>query len=162
MPADRPTRACPHRWCRRTHTALAATGAVFLAEILFHGLASILFTGLLAVVSLAVYSMVHGKSPMEGALDDLPLAGINLVVRPGWARAAVGCDLFYAATGLFGVVLLPMPSQHGTTVPTADTAGFVALVVTVALTAFTQYAHRQATRPAKPKRVLVPALSSTI
>jgi len=156
-----PTRVCPHRWCSRLHGGLAILGVVILAQILFTGLTSVLFMAGLVVISLGVMRLMAGKSLMQQAMDDsvAEAVGVQLVVRPGWALAAVGCDLFYVLNGGLGVAFL-FAHPRTSTVPDNSASGFIALGVVIGLMAFSQFAHRQATRPAKPKRVTVPALGS--
>lgn len=157
-----PTRACPHRLCPHLHFGLLVLGTVALAQILFTGIASVLFMIALVAISLGVTRLLTGKSFMQQAMDDTlaEAVGVQLVVRPGWALVAVGCDAFYVLNAGIGVAFL-FAHPHTSSVPDASMSGFIVVGVVIGLMAFSQFAHRQATRPARPKRMTVPALGST-
>lgn len=153
-----PTRTCPHPWCPRLHWAVIGIGLVTFTQILFTGIASLLFLAAMMVIAFGIARLQAGKSLVQEAMDEQveQALGVRLVVRRGWALAAVGCDGFFvlnlaATTG----VLFAHP--HTSTVPTASTASYIAIGISLGTVAFNQFAHRQATRPAKPKRVTMPA-----
>jgi hypothetical protein len=161
-PPYRPTRQCPHRWCNRLHLSLAGLGVVIIAQTMFTGLMSVLFMAAIVAIAVGVGRLISGKSLMRQAMDEAVEAavGIHLVVRRGWALAAVGCDGFYVLNGGLSIGYL-FAHPHTSSVPESSTAGYIAVGVVIGLLAFSQFAHRQATRPAKPKRVLIPALTAT-
>lgn len=164
-----PTRVCPHRWCLPLHAAMGVLALIALIVLLTKGDAGAsasnisvfwLVTIVIAVAGYAVSRVVLGQSSGQLArLDRLDRQrGIVLVVRPAWAAAAVVADaLFVALTGsagAFAVAGESGPSQMSN----ADQGGIVfGVVVTLALVGFRDLAHRMATKPVKPKRVLVPA-----
>ena len=161
-PPFRPTRQCPHHWCSRLHLALAALGVVVITQTLFTGIASVLFMAAIVAVALGVGRLITGKSLVQQAMEEsiAEAVGVHLVARRGWALAAVGCDAFYVLNGGLSVAYL-FAHPHTSSVPDASTAGYIGIGVIIGLLAFSQFAHRQATRPAKPKRVRVPALTAS-
>lgn len=160
-PAFRPTRMCPHRLCKPVHIALAVVGLCFASQIMFQSLAGALFLAILGVIGLKVARLIHGKSLHQQVLDEAVTAASEtvLLVRQGWANVAVGCDLLFLLLGSLAVAQL-FRDTGGVNVPALDAAGMLALAVAIAIPAFSEFAHRQATRPAKTKRVLVPVTES--
>lgn len=153
MSAHRPTRMCPHRLCRPTHTALAVVGVVFLTQILLTGLVAIIFATAIGAIALGLGRLVHQKTLHQQILDDAADQGadVTLVVREGWARAAITLDLLVLTAAAFAVSTLF--ATRTMDLPTPDAGGYIALAVAIGITTATEYAHRQATRPARPKRV---------
>lgn len=161
-PPYRPTRICPHHWCPRLHMLNAVFGLVFITQILFTGIISVLFTVLVAAIGVGIQTLVHGKSPTEMATQEAmaQAVGVHLVVRPVWAGIAAAMDGLMVLFDAAAVSLLFSHPGHANT-PGASVAGITALVIAFGMLGFWNFAHRQATRPAKPKRVLLPALTAS-
>lgn len=154
----RPTRSCPHRLCRPVHAVGAVAGICVFAQFAFHSLTGLVYLALMSVLGYGVFRAVHNKTMQQAINDDLAeeCAGVELVARPGWTNIAIGCDLLFALCGGSVNVLLFRGDAVGT-VPTPDAAGYTAIGIAVGLMLLAEVSHRQATRPAKPKRILAPA-----
>lgn len=160
-PAFRPTRMCPHRLCKPIHLGLAVVGLCFIGQIIFESLVGALFIVILGVIGFKIARLIHGKSLHQQVLDDAVTAASEtvLLVRQGWANVAAGCDLLFLIVGSLSVAEL-FRGAEGVEMPAPDAAGMFILAVAIAIPAFSEFAHRQATRPAKTKRVLVPVTES--
>lgn len=155
-----PTRACPHRHCRKVHRFMGLLGiTIVVIESVSYPL---LLLGLVVFVVLAISisALTHRRTMKEellsATMDDLKPT-VPLVVRRGWANVAVGLDAFFALNGS-GMIysLLTEPSSYRGTSGLSTLLAPVGLTVSMALFWFTTYAHRKATEPAAPKRVPVP------
>jgi hypothetical protein len=158
----RATRSCPHRLCPVLHLGILPIGVVVVAQTLFTGLLSVLYMAAVLVAVLLVLRVLDRRSFSEQVVQERleRAAGVQLVVRPVWAWIAAGLDaLFLLAGGLMAVLLFEHP--HTSSVPSSPGAGYQSLAVTVGLMWFDLFAHRQATRPVRPKRASVPALGDT-
>ncbi|MGA5598482.1 hypothetical protein ACPCSE_30030 [Streptomyces cellulosae] len=156
-----PTRLCPHRWCRPVHTLLTVVAVALLAPLVFHSIVVALALPALGLISYAILRAVRGRTLTELAAEDVATrhstsSAPHLVYRPGWARIAIAGDLFFlllAATAL-PAVLLDSPGEAERVA--LEVGDISSLVTAVAFAVFTQYAHRKATEPVKPKRATVP------
>lgn len=161
-----PTKRCPHRWCRPMHRLGGALGLAALGPALFH--AGVLYMIFLAISILVITQVIKlawkGKSMMDLAIDDAAGEGSGsagnmstrfLVVRPVWARIAVGMDIL----GNLNICLILWAdlqrggADHST--PTSSAEALVALGIMGAVVWFWEFAHRKATEPAKPLRLPV-------
>ena len=159
MSTFKPTRSCPHRLCRPMHLALAGLGVVVVVQLMFHGIASVLFVAALMVLGFGALRLLSGKTLTEEILEEAAevAAGVELIVRPVWAAIAVGFDVLYVCSAALLIgMLFTQPTES--MVPGASTGAFIVVGVSVGLQVFAQFAHRQATRPAKRKRALVPVV----
>lgn len=159
--AFRPTRMCPHRLCKPVHIGLAVVGLCFISQVMFKSLVGALLIAILGVIGFKVARLIHGKTLQQQILDDAVTTASEtvLLVRHGWANVAAGCDVLFLIVGSLAVAQL-FQGAEGVELPAPDAAGLFALGVAIAIPAFSEFAHRQATRPAKTKRVLVPAIES--
>lgn len=173
-----PTKLCPHRYCRAAHHAATLLCLPFLAFMLFNaGIWYLLFIVMLCVIMTGAERMVWKRPRMELETEDrasrigsgggatvvdpegsdsepIKLGGRNgtLLVRRGWARAAIVCD-----TIVLGAVVWAVSHLASTefTVPAGGDADVLGLAVGVGFFAFSAWAHRKATEPAKPLRLMV-------
>lgn len=154
----RPTRMCPHRLCRPTHIGLGILGIVFIAQLMLTSLLTIVFMGILSVISFAVARLIHQKSLHDQVLEDAVdrTADRVLLVRTGWANTAVTLDALFLVVA--AVVVSELFTGGGkATMPTPANTGILTIAACIGISALSEFAHRQATRPVKPKRVLAPA-----
>ncbi|MFE2934941.1 hypothetical protein [Streptomyces sp. NPDC059278] len=157
-PPHRPTKLCPHRLCRPLHLAYGVCGIAVLARDLWQaGIAFILFMVLLLVIVQASQNMVWKKSARDLAIEDQAqcAGGIRLVVRPVWARLAVATDAFFLFIAVSAVAHIAEPQDYSLPAPSVESLTVVAIAV--GIFAFSAYAHRKATEPARPLRVPVAA-----
>ena len=147
-----PTRSCPHRYYRTLHTAAGISFAIFGARLLFNGLDAAVWLAVCALIGLTVSRLVHGKNVLHQVVDEAieKARGVHLIVRPGWALFAVILDGLYVDSSL-------LRDNGALALPTPDVNGFAAIGVAAAVVALYEFAHRQATRPARPKTVLATA-----
>jgi|SRR5690242_12891482 len=159
----RPTRSCPHRLCPPLHLGLIPIGTVIAFQILFTGFLSAVYGALLCVAVVAVLRLVERRSVTELLEHELleRAVGVVLVVRPVWAAVAAGMDAMYLLGGGVAVATL-FAHPHRSLLPSSPWVGYVSAVLAVGIVLFDRFAHRQATRPVKPKRVYVPALGDTV
>jgi hypothetical protein len=158
----RPTRNCPHRLCPGLHLGVIPVGLVIAAQTLFTGLPSVLYLLLAGAAVALVLRALGGKSVTEEMAQEAMerAAGVHLVVRPRWALVAAGMDAVFLLGGGSTIAVL-FAHPHQSSVPSSALFGYAAVVTAVGMVWFTRFAHRQATRPVKPKRVSVPALGDT-
>ncbi|OKI16541.1 hypothetical protein [Streptomyces sp. CB03911] len=149
-----PTKACPHRWCRPAHRTATALGGIAVVAIAVRQPWFLTILVALTVLTMATYAVITRKSMLDVATEDLPPI-IPLMVRPGWANAAVSIDLLFLLTTPV-MVLAVAQSQPGTYAADVAADGPIPILITVAVGVFHQLAHHFATRPARPKRVLAP------
>jgi hypothetical protein len=143
------------------HTTLLVLGIVLLAQIMFHGIATVLYIVATCVIGAGVLRLASGKSIVEEAMEQAAeaAAGVELVVRPAWANIAVGMDILYVgAAALFIGALFAAPNAP--MMPSSSTDAFISISVGTGVQMFAWFAHRQATRPAKRKRAFVPVMGS--
>lgn len=161
-----PTKRCPHRWCRPLHRIGGAMSLAALGPALFH--ASVLYLVFLAVSLFVVVQVVKiawkGKSMMDLAIDEAAGEGAGsdgnmstrfLVVRPVWARIAVGMDALGTAniSTILWADFQRSGADHST--PTSSTEMLIVLGVMGVIVWFWEFAHRKATEPATPLRLPV-------
>lgn len=164
-----PTRVCPHRWCLPLHAAMSVLALIAMIVLLTKGDTGAsasnisvfwLISIVIGIAGYAVSRAVLGHSSGQLAkLDRLDrIRGIVLIVRPGWAIAAIVSDaMFVALAGAAGAFALA--GQTGASQMSYVNQGDIlfGMAVTLTLTGFRDFAHHMATKPVKPKRVLVPA-----
>lgn len=162
----KPTRSCPHRFCKPLHFAVILPGLYFLSQALFDSFDNdtihlgnyilLIFIGALTVL---VIRLVHkGKTVSEIHAEDIASNKGYLIVRTGWARIAVIMDAGVVAVCYAGMWYALAAGSDGTNTVSLFSLlpAISAFVVTIT---FLEYAHYKATRPAKPKRVPVTAAS---
>lgn len=157
-PPHRPTKLCPHRFCRPIHLAYGVCGIAVVARDMWQaGIAFILFMVLLVMIVQVSQSMVWKKSVRDLAMEDHAqrAGGIRLVVRPVWARLAVAMDAFFLFIAVNAVAHIAEPQDYSLPAPSAE--AFTVMAILVGIFAFSAYAHRKATEPARPLRVPVAA-----
>ncbi|MGW5353383.1 hypothetical protein ACWERV_23090 [Streptomyces sp. NPDC004031] len=159
-----PTKRCPHRWCGPVHTMYVAIGFMMIGPTVFHAGPVYLILAALTVL-LAVQAMRiawKGKTPLDVAAEDAVARSSGgegnmstrfLVVRLVWARIAIGMDMAVAGAGASGV----WKSYRNTadySVPSSLGPVLLGVALTFGLMWFWEFAHRKATEPAKPVRLL--------
>jgi hypothetical protein len=111
----------------------------------------------LAVVYTGARAARGGRDPLDFVDKAVraPRRSGMLVVRPGWARAAITLDILYAAFVVLSVTAQFLYPIHTLAVPSPNrlVAGVIGSIGTMGLWVF---AHYMATRPVSPKRVAVP------
>lgn len=150
-----PTRLCPHRHCRSAHLALSVMSLIFLCTCVNLSWQVLVLIVLLTLLALPLNRIANGGKTVEELIVEEAKTRGKLIVRPGWARAAVISDLFFLANAIM-VSYENITSPSATQVPPADAETVVFLILAFAAVMFVPYAHRQATRPGRPKRVTVP------
>lgn len=187
-PPHVPTRLNPHRWCKALHIAPAPFALAVAAFALWHNWLLLLIFAAIITLNVWVTKVIHWRpaprsrpaslaevvkevrevpSPMQMHMEDAKYAGTGwrmLEVRKGWARVAVGMDIFW-------VVLIGWGCTHMLADPASEAAAARHVDISVgtllgflpgaALFAFTVYAHKKATQPRKPKRAWLPAFLRT-
>lgn len=160
-PPYRPTKLCPHRLCRPTHTLIGLISLAVLLPVLWRGgLAFLGYLALITVIAMALQKLVWKKSRRDLALEEhlhTGTGGLRLVVRPVWARIAVGMDALFLCGAALAVARSTQPGPDDYDVPVADQATLVSAAIVFGVVAFEAYAHRKATEPAKPLRLPVVA-----
>jgi hypothetical protein len=162
IPPFRPTRSCPHRWCRWLHGAMVVCTAVALVQILFTGILSVLYFLAISVAAWVAIWAVTGSSPRQEAMKEIlfekaaEATGVVLVVRRGWANIAAACDVVFCVF-IMEVVAESFAHPDASMVPPSLVEGAIAALLSLGMYLGRRFAHRQATRPAKPKRAWVPA-----
>lgn len=166
----RPTKGCPHRYCRLAHSLLMAVFVLFLLRIITSGLQGaiyLVFIILLALVTTSGTRLMRTKrnqAPptfLDMAIDDLKEVD-PVMVRLGWARTAVVMDvstlvLSAAAVGSMWMSLDQESTDKMTQLPAPDGSGVIGLVLALSWPLFNAFAHWKATRPRKRKRVFAAA-----
>ncbi|MEV7674995.1 hypothetical protein [Streptomyces sp. NPDC088752] len=160
----RPTRLCPHRWCRPAHMLLVAVGLVAFTPVIFHSMIAFVGIALMCLVVYAITRAVRGRTITELSAEEAAAQHGNgriphLVVHTGWARAAIAMDFFYlAVVTLLAARVLHDPAGEADAAAAAYTTEFSlpSFLLGVACAVFLQHAHKKATDPVRPKRVLVP------
>lgn len=174
----RPTKLCPHRFCRAVHGLFTLGGLPLMASLLFHAsIWFLVFLALLGVLMAGVERGVWKRSKTDLAMDDrirrtgaggratvvkpdgsdaepIKLGGNsgNLIVRRGWARAALACDLVVLWAVASSVAHL---TDLDMTVPAGSDSDLVGLGAVLGFFAFSALAHRKATELARPVRLPV-------
>ncbi|MEU7338655.1 hypothetical protein [Streptomyces sp. NPDC007074] len=154
----RPTKLCPHRYCRGIHGLVTLCGLPLIAFILFHAsIWFLVFMLLLGFIVTGAERTVWKKSRVDLAVEEHAARHTTgkttvLVVRRGWARAALVCDLIVLAAVVHSVASL---TEVDMSVPAGGDADLLALAFVVGFFAFSALAHRKATELAKPLRVPV-------
>lgn len=183
-----PTRTCPHRWCKSLHLAPVPFFLASFAFDLWHNWIFLVYLLVAVFGGIWVPRFVHFKRrPRSGPMtighvvqdlresptsidlemEDAKYAGTGwrmLEVRKGWARVAVGCDLFFVlliGTGAVATFADPAAEASKAASASLDPAMIVGFLIGMALFGFDLYAHKKATQPRKPKRAWVPAFLRT-
>jgi hypothetical protein len=185
-PPYTPTRTCPHRWCKPLHLVPVPFGLAIMAFDLWHSWVFLVFMimslTLFAVSSKMIHfrrqhrseptkikhvvqDLIESPGPIDLEMEDARYEGTGwrmLEVRKGWARAAVGCDIFVVAIiGLVAMFGSPEASAKSAADAGIDGGMIISVLVGTAFFAFQLYAHKKATQPRKPKRAWVPAFLRT-
>lgn len=154
----RPTRMCPHRFCRHAHKIILIPGLIIGPLTLSGGLAMLAVYLVGALLVGAGVALITRK-PVTDAVLDMLTPSRYLIVRPVWARIAGILDILLVAFLYLGFARILVnavhPDPHAQPLTAADALHELFVIVPVML--FYLYAHWKATQPAKPKRVLVPA-----
>lgn len=182
-----PTRTCPHRWCKALHLAPAPFMLAVIAFDMWHSWKTLVILIAGGVAGVYLPKLIHYKprprstpatfkeviedvrsspGPIDLEIQDMKYAGTGwrmLEVHKGWARVAVGCDLFIMA--LIGIAATAMVTDPAGQARRADEPlgwmSVISLVIGIAFFGFSLYAHKKATQPRKPKRAWVPAFLRT-
>lgn len=169
--AFRPTRSCPHRWCRRLHRVFGFLGTLLIFASAVQDPAALAATALIAVlagIALATSKIggvnnrvAHATSGADGSPNT------EVDVDRLWARVAVGVDIYFVVAMSSSMIAIGRMGSaafknNGQGIP-AD-LGYV-MIFSVATVVLRQYAHWRATRP-RPRRkvrarVLSPAVSKS-
>ncbi len=158
----RPTRQCPHRWCRPLHTATALLAGPSLVMLISKSMIIFMTVAVLSLVGYAVMRTVYGKTLTETAIEDeLSKTSVTLMVRPGWARAAAAMDCLWAAAATTMAYFVFTDLDAEVARSEANPPTFASLATTSALVAAYYLTHKKATDPVKPKRVTAPAPQPT-
>lgn len=151
-----PSKMCPHRCCRALHTAVGMVGGVILG--ISSPMPIMQALGFLAMLVLLTSWWIRRR---YGAIATPRYEKPNqyLIVRRGWARAALAGDLLIVFFVLLGLMVnLSMRAAH--VKPSLSDGNPVASIISTALmsgtVALVIWCHWMATRPGKPKRVRVP------
>lgn len=188
MKPYKPTRSCPHRWCKPLHIIPVPFALAVLAFDLWH---NILFMVVLAVsmtagavlqktlyfkrrqrgrpatVSEVVQDLRDAPSVADLEMKDAKYEGTGwrmLEVRKGWARVAVASDIVLVAlVGVLAVSVFSHPNEaaKGAEAMQLDMVGLLGMAISTAFFGFSLYAHKKATQPRKPKRAWLPAALQT-
>jgi len=161
----RPSRSCPHRWCRFLHRSTYMLGLILVLASLVQNpllLALMVFFSFLLAMAVTTSRMgigtqgrvAHESAGAGGSADT------EVSVDHRWAAIAVGYDIYLAFLVVSGLISLGMmgssafkPDHQG--IPPG--IGWV-LIFTSGSFVFGQYAHWRATRPRPRRRVHVKAL----
>lgn len=159
-----PTKRCPHRWCRPVHRLSGALALAALGPALFHaGILYLIFFAISVLVIMQVIKLAwKGKSMMDVAMDDAVGEGAGsdgnmssrfLVVRPVWARIAVGMDIL-SAVNICMILWADLQRGHADhSTPTSSAEALIVLALVGVVVWIWEVAHRKATEPAKPLRL---------
>jgi O-antigen ligase len=155
-PVKAPTKLCPHRFCRRLHQVAICAGLV----VALTGTNIVLqVVALLAVIG-SVYSWWLRRKYKLPAPPPLPFDRPNpyLQVRKWWARAATAGDAFLILAMLSAIAgNIGLRGQHASAAPVTVLSVLIGAAIVAVLYGAIVWCHYKATRPAKPKRVRVPA-----
>lgn len=114
-----------------------------------------------------VQDLRESPSALDLEMEDAKYAGTGwrmLEVRKGWARVAVGCDMFFVALvglSVTAMVVDPTAEAQRTAALRLDASMVIGFSIAAAIFGFALYAHKKATEPRKPKRAWVPAFLRT-
>lgn len=183
-----PTRRCPHRWCAPLHVAPAPFALAIFAFQLWNNwiflavavIGSVMMHWTTKIINFrpqrrsgpvtvkdVMLDLKESPSDADLALEDARYEGTGwrvLEVRKGWARVAVGCDMFIVAVvGLATASTFTEPDKAAGRVAEAqmDISMVIGIVAVMPVVGFLLYAHKKATQPRKPKRVWLPAFLRT-
>lgn len=187
-PPYKPTRTCPHPWCKPLHLAPAPFALAVIAFDLWHNWVNLLLITFGVVAANLATKLVYFKarprsgpatvkdvvqdirespSALDLEMEDAKYEGTGwrmLEVRKGWARIAVGCDIaLLLGVGWICTLMIVDPDEQAKRADDValDVSGLASLAIAVAFIAFTVYAHKKATKPRKPKRAWLPAFLRT-
>jgi heme/copper-type cytochrome/quinol oxidase subunit 2 len=137
-PPYKPTRMCPHRWCKPLHLALTPFALAVIAFDLWHNWLWLLSFAVCGTVGHWVTKAIHFRrrrthgttspsvkdvvadlkespTPLDLEMEDAMYEGTGwrtLEVRRGWATAAVTMDVFWVL--LVGLVCTSMFADYAT------------------------------------------------
>lgn len=158
MKPYKPSRICPHRLCPPLHTALAVTGLLAAAQVMFPSWLGWLFLVLAGLMGYAVFRPVHRQTMMDRVMQDetAQALGVHLEVRPVWAFLAASTDLLFVliCMALNAALFTDAP---GASITASDFTDYGGIALGTALVFFSEYSHKMATKPRKPKRAWMPA-----
>lgn len=123
MSEFKPTRGCPHRWCRVTHLSSSAMIMIFIGYVLLGGIESIVYLIASMAVGYLAIRTVHGRSLTDVVAQDIAeqlSKTTHLIVRPVWARIAIGLDLTILAVATVAAAsAITNPSSASINTPTS-------------------------------------------
>jgi hypothetical protein len=120
-----------------------------------------IYTVIVGVIGYCGSRAVTGTTVAQMMRADLndKAHGIAVLVRPVWAAIAACMDgLVVAGSSAFVAAVLAQSSAP--LLPADASISFGTLAAGLSLPLFRDFAHKMATKPVKPKRVLVPAAQS--
>jgi hypothetical protein len=155
----RPTRLCPHRWCRPLHTVLLLVATSIALRAVFTDWRLWALLALSAPLTMLVMRLIYRATPLQLAIEEAAHAGTGgprLLARPVWARAALVCDLCVLALAAHRVGQ-DASGQQPYQMPDGTAEVIRRLVMATLIGGLLLWTHWKATQPAQPKGVLVPA-----
>jgi hypothetical protein len=151
------TKMCPHRFCRGAHRGVYASAFLMELTSIYPILQAA--TLLIGLVFLWAWWTLRSRGIKPRPLPfDKP--NPYLVVRRGWARAAVCFDVLFCLALTFTILL--NIGDHAGIIPHATLkdgsliGALIASGVATGIIGGVVLCHYQATRPGKPKKVRVP------
>lgn len=145
--AYRPTSAHPHRWCRKLHRATAVFICLGLVLSMTFGSLPLWLLVVMTLAALLAIVIVAAGTDLRG-LDRQRAHSAPLVVRPGWAAAAVVADM----AGLFLAVRYVLNfSAYQTDLNWTAAAGFTAMAAGTAWAVLYTVLHIKAVAPAQER-----------
>lgn len=128
----------------------------FLAHLFASGLFGIVVCVVYACVGVVTVRIIEGgKTMLEAVIEEQASRGKPVIVRPDWALAAVCLDAVQIV--LTNAALWYFLQHPGSALPSSHAALLEEAIAVRLAFGFIGYVHYKATRPGKPKRVLVAA-----
>lgn len=144
MTDHRPTRFCPHRFCRPLHGVTAIAGVAFICAAAADEPVVLLIMVVSILFAVAVYRLVH-KQTLTESIDEELGGRVQYEARPAWARAAAASDAVLAAAMVVIFVISCVTWRSDAPDAATSQVGVgVALFAGVAVTAVVELLHRKA------------------
>lgn len=149
----RPTRLCPHRFCRPAHSAVLVVGLVWLIPLLYQGGVLVLWFLVAMLIGVAAWKLINRDRGMieESQEDRSARCEVHehtvpqMTERKGWSRTAVALDIMFLlvlAAEAYFTVMDPVSSGQEQISAAVD---IPAQVGAFALLLFYHYAHKKGT-----------------
>lgn len=144
MTDHRPSRFCPHRFCRPLHGITAIAGLAFICAAASDEPVLLLIMIVSGLFAVAIYRIVHKQTMTESVHEEVD-GQVRYEARPAWARAAAASDAVLAAATVTIFVLSCVTWQSDASDAATSRIGVgVALAVGVAVTVGIELLHRKA------------------